>query len=186
MREFYGKALMRKAEALEHLERWKDAGQTWRLVIEAGHGGGTAIQGRNRCDKAAQPQPARAPPTKKPAAVPVKPRSAPSRTVPSGDSEAVARLRAANEAATRADDERFALSDAVEAKLTAWKGGKADNLRALLGSLDTVLWPEAGWKKVGMAELVLPNRVKIAYMKGIAKVHPDKVSFKASFLPRTL
>jgi hypothetical protein len=24
--------------------------------------------------------------------------------------------------------------------------------------------------------LVLPNKVKIQYMKGIAKVHPDKVS----------
>jgi hypothetical protein len=60
--------------------------------------------------------------------------------------------------------------------VVAWKGGKADNLRELLSSLELVLWPEAQWKKIGMAELVLPNKVKIQYMKGIAKVHPDKVS----------
>ena len=38
-----------------------------------------------------------------------------------------------------------------------------------------MLWPEAGWKKIGLSELVLPNKVKIQYMKGISKVHPDKV-----------
>jgi hypothetical protein len=43
-----------------------------------------------------------------------------------------------------------------------------------------VLWPEAGWKKVGMHELVLSNKVKVAYMKGISKVHPDKVRDDAS------
>ncbi|KAK5201202.1 auxilin-like clathrin-binding protein required for normal clathrin function, partial [Cryomyces antarcticus] len=89
--------------------------------------------------------------------------------------EAVTKLRAANAAADRADDEKFALTDAVDAQLAAWKGTKSDNLRALLGSLDGVLWPEAGWKKVGMADLVLPERVKVVYMKAIAKVHPDKV-----------
>jgi hypothetical protein len=88
---------------------------------------------------------------------------------------AVNRLRAANAAAEKADEEKFALADSVEARVAAWKGGKADNLRALLSSLELVLWPEAEWKKIGMAELVLPNKVKIQYMKGIAKVHPDKV-----------
>jgi hypothetical protein len=37
------------------------------------------------------------------------------------------------------------------------------------------MWPEAGWNKVGMGDLVMPNKVKINYMKAIAKVHPDKV-----------
>jgi len=64
--------------------------------------------------------------------------------------------------------------------LMAWKGGKQDNLRALLASLDSVLWPEAEWKKVSLAELVLPNKVKIQYMKGIAKVHPDKIPVNAT------
>ena len=76
------------------------------------------------------------------------------------------------------------LADAVSARLVAWKGGKEGNLRALLASLDTVLWEGAGWKKIGMADLVLPNKVKINYMKGIGKCHPDKVSLVTSRISR--
>lgn len=182
MRDFYGKALMRKAEALEQLERWSDAGQAWKHAVESGHGGSTSIQGRNRCEKAAginkPPSKPTAPARKKPTPAPKKVSAMSDLAGSSGsgeDSEAVGRLREANKAAELADEERFALSESVDAKLVAWKGGKQDNLRALLGSLDTVLWPEAGWKKIGLSELVLPNKVKIQYMKGIGKVHPDKV-----------
>lgn len=186
MKDFFGKALMRKAEALEHLERWADAAQTWKQAVEAGHGGSTSIQGRNRCEKAAgisKPAPTAAartaasrPPSKKPSPAPRT--SALSdlsdqKAVPTA--EAVTRLRAANEAAERADEEKLALTDSVDAKITAWRDGKQDNLRALLGSLENVLWPESGWKKINMSELIMANKVKIQYMKGIAKVHPDKV-----------
>ncbi|EEP78940.1 predicted protein [Uncinocarpus reesii 1704] len=181
MREFFGKAMMRKAEALEQLERWTDAAKIWRETVESGHGGSASIQGRTRCEKAAgirtpsaaAPRPsvsARPPPRATP-----RPAARSQSAIPAKPAEAVSRLRAANEAADRLDNEKFALADTVEARLTAWKGGKQDNLRALLASLDSVLWPETGWKKLGMAELVLPNKVKIHYMKGIAKVHPDKV-----------
>ncbi|KAJ5104734.1 hypothetical protein NUU61_002081 [Penicillium alfredii] len=186
MKDFYGKALMRKAEALEQLERWADAAQAWRLAVESGHGGSTSIQGRNRCEKAAgiskPPSKPSAPARKKPAPVPKK--TSALSDLGGGqsdqDSVAVGRLRAANQAADRADEEKFALSDSVDARLAAWKNGKQDNLRALLGSLDAVLWPEAGWKKVNLSELVLPNKVKVQYMKGIAKVHPDKIPTTAT------
>ncbi|OJJ80649.1 UBA/TS-N domain protein [Aspergillus glaucus CBS 516.65] len=187
MKDFFGKALMRKAEAQEQLERWADAASTWKLAVETGHGGGQSIQGRNRCEKAAgtskptsKPStPARRPPAptpKKPSALADLTGSA----AASQNSEAVTRLREANQAAERADDEKFALTESVDARLAAWKGGKQDNLRALLGSLDTVLWPEAGWKKVNMSELIMPNKVKINYMKGIGKVHPDKIPTNAT------
>jgi len=186
MRDFFGKALLRKAEALEQMERWVDAAAVWGEAVEAGHGGSTSIQGRNRCEKAAnvnQPTPItnRRPtpaPARRPTPAATKRSSAMADLSQSSQpsAEAVTRLRQANAAAEKADDEKFALADSVNAKITAWKGGKADNLRALLGSLDTVLWPEANWKKIGMAELVLPNKVKVQYMKGIGKVHPDKVS----------
>lgn len=194
MREFYGKALMRKAEALEQMERWTEAASVWREAVETGHGGSTSIQGRNRTEKAAgrassqtsAPATRKPPPAKKPP--PPKKQSAldqlsahPTPSAPHS-AEAVTRLRAANAAAEKADDEKFALADSVDAKLTAWKNGKQDNLRALLGSLDTVLWPEAGWKKVGLHELVLANKVKVVYMRGIAKVHPDKVGSPSQFL----
>lgn len=188
MRDFFGKALMRKAEALEQLERWGDAASTWKLAVECGHGGSTSIQGRNRSEKAAGIS---KPPPKPAASARKKPTPAPKKTsalselgggASSGqDSAAVNRLREANIAAERVDEERFALSEGVDARIANWKNGKQDNLRALLGSLDTVLWPEAGWKKINMSELVLPHKVKIQYMKGIAKVHPDKVCFVHSF-----
>ncbi|KAL6706199.1 auxilin-like clathrin-binding protein required for normal clathrin function [Coniothyrium glycines] len=185
MKEFYGKAMMRKAEALEHMEKWADAHKVWKDAVQDGVGGSISIQGRNRCEKAMSGTNSRAqtsskrPPPRKPA--PPK-QSAMSALggVSAGESEAVKRMKAANAAADRADDEKFALTDQVDAKLAAWKGTKADNLRALLGSLEKVLWEDAGWKKVNMGDLVMPNKVKIVYMKAIAKVHPDKISQTAT------
>ena len=180
MKEFFGKALMRKAEALEHMEKWADAAKVWKEAVEAGVGGSISIQGRNRCEKASAPKPAAtAAPKRAPVRRPPPPKASALADLGGGGSnaehEAVKKLREANAAAEKADDEKFALSDQVDAKLLAWKVGKSDNLRALLGSLDKVLWAEAGWKKVNMGDLVMPNKVKIVYMKAIAKVHPDKV-----------
>lgn len=175
MKDLYGKALSRKAEALEQMEKWTDAGNVWQLCVEAGVGGASATAGRQRCQKALAPKP-------KPVPKPVqaaKPRPRPSAMSdlgPQKSSEAVERLRAANKAAEAADDEKFALGEQVDARISAWRDGKRDNLRALLGSLDQVLWEGSGWKKIGLHELVMANRVKIHYMKAIAKTHPDKVS----------
>jgi hypothetical protein len=178
MRDYYGKALMRKAEALEQMEKWNDAAAVWKQAVEGGHGGATSTQGRLRAEKAANPSPSqskpKAPPSKK---APPRPSTLLSSKAQQ-DSAAVSALRAANAAADRADDEKFALSDAIDARVNTWKNGKQDNLRALLGSLDTVLWEGSGWKKISMADLVLPGRVKVQYMKGIGRVHPDKVRLK--------
>jgi hypothetical protein len=186
MKEFFGKALMRKAEALEHMEKWADAAKVWRETVEAGLGGSISIQGRNRCENAAGGSKKQTRPEATIRATPIRKHPPPrtsalddltgkSNSGSSSEAEAVKKLREANAAAEKADDERFALTDQVDAKLIAWKGSKSDNLRALLGSLDSVLWAEAGWNKVGMSDLVMPNKVKIVYMKAIAKVHPDKV-----------
>lgn len=173
MKDLYGKALSRKAEALEQMEKWSDAGTVWQQCVEAGVGGPNAIKGRQRCQAALAPKP-----KPKPAAARPRPRPAPSATAslaPSKSSEAVTKLREANEAAAKEDDEKFALSESVDAKVSAWRDGKRDNLRALLGSMDNVLWANSGWKKIGLHELVATNKVKINYMKAIAKTHPDKV-----------
>ena len=73
------------------------------------------------------------------------------------------------------DQQKHELKDVVDARILAWKGGKETNLRALIASLENVLWPELGWQKVGMHELITPSQVKIRYTKAIAKLHPDKV-----------
>ncbi|EXJ60485.1 hypothetical protein A1O7_04638 [Cladophialophora yegresii CBS 114405] len=185
MREYYGKALMRKAEALEQMEKWADAALVWREAVEGGHGGATSIQGRMRAEKAANPQASRPKPApsvaRKTASAPPPASRRNAAAAPSvKPAAAVSRLRAANALAERQDDEKFRLSDAIDARINSWKGGKQDNLRALLGSLDQVLWEGSGWKKISMADLVLPGKVKIQYMKGIGRVHPDKIPTDAT------
>ncbi|KAI1084193.1 hypothetical protein F5B20DRAFT_576336 [Whalleya microplaca] len=179
MKDLYGKALSRKAEALEQMEKWAEAGNVWQQCVEAGVGGVTAIGGRQRCQKALAPKPK---PTPRPPQA-AKPRPKPSAAAdlaPQKSSEAVQRLRQANKAAEAADEEKFAISERVDAKIAAWRDGKRDNLRALIGSMDQVLWENSGWKKVGLHELVMANKVKIHYMKAIAKCHPDKLPQDAS------
>ncbi|EMR70508.1 putative uba ts-n domain-containing protein [Eutypa lata UCREL1] len=174
MKDLYGKALSRKAEALEQMEKWSEAGDIWQQCVEAGVGGTNAITGRQRCQKALAPKPK---PTPRPIQA-TKPRPKPSAMAdlgPQKSSEAVQRLRDANKAAETADEEKFALGEKVDGRISAWRDGKRDNLRALLGSLDQVLWEGSGWKKVGLHELVIANKVKIHYMKAIAKCHPDKL-----------
>ncbi|KAA6413500.1 MAG: hypothetical protein FRX48_03246 [Lasallia pustulata] len=182
---FWAKATTRKAEALEQLERWSDAAAAWRTCVEAGVGGTTSTQGRDRCEKAAagitstpnQP-PSRAvhpPPQRNPHRVP-----APPLRPLKPPAEAVTRLRLANAEAARVDDEKFALADRVDERLGRWRAGKEGNLRALLGSLETVLWEGSGWKRVGLSELVVPGRVKVVYMRGIGVVHPDKLPTTAT------
>ncbi|SPQ21805.1 36ad15cc-8b47-4cf8-9edc-f4f167822e3f [Thermothielavioides terrestris] len=181
MRDLYGKALSRKAEALEQMEKWADAAAVWQLCVEAGLGGATAAAGRQRCQKALAPKPAPAPrpASTSPAALTTRPKATATPTSQKS-SEAVQRLRAAHKAAEKEGDERIALTDKVDARIAAWRDGKRDNLRALLSSLDSVLWEGSGWKKVGLHELVVPNKVKVVYMKAIAKTHPDKIAQDAT------
>ncbi len=103
------------------------------------------------------------------------PKPKPVQRGPTPPSEALHRVREATAAAEAEDQAKHELKDSIDAKLQAWKGGKETNIRALIASLETVLWPELGWQKVGMHELIAPNQVKIRYTKAIAKLHPDKV-----------
>ncbi|KAH6966226.1 hypothetical protein EDB82DRAFT_468139 [Fusarium venenatum] len=178
LKDLYGKALSRKAEALEQMEKWADASAVWQLCVESGVGGSNAIKGRQRCQNTLAPKPK---PTPKPAAAKPRPRPTATASLASQkSSEAVTRLREANQAAAKEDDEKFILSEKVDAKVAAWRDGKRDNIRALIASLDSVLWENSGWKKVGLHELVMANKVKISYMKAIAKTHPDKLPQDAS------
>ena len=177
---YWEKAMIRQAEALEQLERWSEAGTVWKACVEAGVGGATSIAGRNRCAQAAgassKPRPSA---ERKVAAPKPKPKvSALGGLAPESaqSAEAVSKLRAANAAADRVDDEKFALADIVDSRVKKWRLGKESNLRALLSTLQNVLWEGSGWKDIGVGDLLMPGKVKINYMKGIAKVHPDKVS----------
>jgi hypothetical protein len=64
----------------------------------------------------------------------------------------------------------------VVTQVLEWSQGKEQNIRALLCSLDKVLWDgEKRWKPVGMHDLVTADQVKKVYRKAVLSVHPDKV-----------
>ncbi|KIR42198.1 hypothetical protein I307_00672 [Cryptococcus deuterogattii 99/473] len=113
---------------------------------------------------------------------PVAASPAPSRPSAAADvnrSAAVADLRKAAQALEAEEEARLKHKDNVDNKITNWKTGKETNLRALIASLDTVLWDDIvkeGGLKVGMHELVTDKQVKIKYMKVIARLHPDKLN----------
>ena len=52
--------------------------------------------------------------------------------------------------------------------------GKKMQLCALLGSLDTILWPGAKWKPVNLVDLLDDRKVKLNFHKASRVVHPDK------------
>ncbi|TFK74509.1 hypothetical protein BDN72DRAFT_833502 [Pluteus cervinus] len=179
------KAWKRRAEAWEGREKWMEAGRDWESVAGADWAKGNlrseAVRGVGRCRRmvsagengaretrsTAPPKP----PVAKKSTLP--PRRATTNLAPS---QALKNLRQANNAAEAEDQARHELKDVVDQKLIAWKGGKETNLRALLASLETVLWPELGLPKLSMADLVTPSQVKIKYTRTIAKLHPDKLS----------
>ncbi|OBZ70135.1 UBA domain-containing protein 7 [Grifola frondosa] len=155
------KALRRRAEAYEGREKWDAARQDWEAIAAAEWAGKArteAVMGAGRCRRMLSSNVNTG--ASSPAPVPPAPKPKPQR----------------KRAAEAEDQERYELKDGVDARLSAWKGGKETNIRALIASLEMVLWPELGWQKVGMHELVTPAQVKIRYTKAIAKLHPDKLN----------
>ncbi|KNE56616.1 hypothetical protein AMAG_02406 [Allomyces macrogynus ATCC 38327] len=90
-------------------------------------------------------------------------------------SSRVRRLRAQERKAEADAEAALAVKDEIDAQLATWRKGKETNLRALLASLELVLWPELGWQKVELGQLITPAQCKVRYMKAIAKLHPDKL-----------
>ncbi|ANB13840.1 Swa2p [Sugiyamaella lignohabitans] len=178
LKDIWSKAVARKAEAYEHLEKFQDALDSWTVLISNGYSSKQSMDGKRRCQDALSPKPKPRPVTS----------STPSRvSTPANDGPqsaagkaALARVKNAHATAEKNDSERFILHDSVSSRIESWRHGKEDNLRALLGSLDNILWPESGWKKVSLAELVIPKKVKLVYMKAVARTHPDKVSSTAT------
>lgn len=172
VKDFWLKLVTKKAETLESLERYPEALANWKLVLENGGATKTAIDAKRRCLEAINP-------SKKMKLVPSS-RSKSSTTTSSSGQEALRRVQENNARAESLEQEKFQLHDKVETKVNQWKHSKEDNIRALLASLDLILWPEANWKKITMADLVLDKKVKINYMKAVAKTHPDKISQNAT------
>lgn len=65
--------------------------------------------------------------------------------------------------------------DPDKLKIMDWTEGKKNNIRALLCSLNQIIWPDSKWNQVGMHQLVGPTDVRKVYHKALLAVHPDKL-----------
>ncbi|EDQ88562.1 uncharacterized protein MONBRDRAFT_37396 [Monosiga brevicollis MX1] len=70
---------------------------------------------------------------------------------------------------------RMANEDPIVVEVEAWCEGKDNNIRALLGSLDIILWEGARWKPINIGVLTDNNQVRKAYQRACLVVHPDKL-----------
>lgn len=77
-------------------------------------------------------------------------------------------------------EEKHRLADTLNYDIKRWATGKEGNLRALLSSLQHVLWPECGWQPVSLTDLITSTSVKKVYHKATLCVHPDKVQQKGA------
>ncbi|XVF31981.1 hypothetical protein REPUB_Repub17cG0042300 [Reevesia pubescens] len=82
----------------------------------------------------------------------------------------------------REQAERHRFAETLDAEIKRWAAGKEGNLRALLSTLQYVLWPECGWQPVSLTDLITAAAVKKAYRKATLCIHPDKVQQKGANL----
>ncbi|KAG4139561.1 hypothetical protein ERO13_D07G201200v2 [Gossypium hirsutum] len=82
----------------------------------------------------------------------------------------------------REQAERHRISETLDVEIKRWAAGKEGNLRALLSTMQYVLWPECGWQPVSLTDLITAAAVKKAYRKATLCIHPDKVQQKGANL----
>ncbi|XP_062197265.1 auxilin-related protein 2-like [Phragmites australis] len=78
--------------------------------------------------------------------------------------------------------ERDRIGDTLDFEIKRWSAGKEGNLRALLSTLQYILWPECGWQVVSLTDLITGAAVKKQYRKATLCIHPDKVQQKGATL----
>lgn len=84
--------------------------------------------------------------------------------------------------AQREQEERHRHAESLDFEIKRWAAGKEGNLRALLSTLQYVLWPECGWQPVSLTDLITGASVKKVYRKATLCIHPDKVQQKGANL----
>nr|DAD24690.1 TPA_asm: hypothetical protein HUJ06_026154 [Nelumbo nucifera] len=82
----------------------------------------------------------------------------------------------------REQAERHRIAETLDVEIKRWAAGKEGNLRALLSTLQYVLWPECGWQPVSLTDLITSASVKKVYRKATLFIHPDKVQQKGANL----
>lgn len=175
-REFWGKITMRKAEALEHVENYASALECYKALIDKGFVTSKVMDGKRRCQKIVSPP-------KPQSDIPPVARKKPSPNVLDSSSSTLPKrsdnlekIQRINKEAEQLENKKFLLRDKVDEQIKSWSQGKENDLRQLLADLPKVLTWSNDWKPVTTSDLVMPKKVKITYLKAIAKTHPDKLN----------
>ncbi|KAL3845502.1 hypothetical protein ACJIZ3_002905 [Penstemon smallii] len=79
-------------------------------------------------------------------------------------------------------EEKRRLAETLDIDIKRWAAGKEGNLRALLSSLQQILWAECGWRPVSLTDMITSDSVKKAYKRAALYIHPDKVQQKGANL----
>ncbi|XP_034198832.1 auxilin-related protein 1 isoform X2 [Prunus dulcis] len=96
--------------------------------------------------------------------------------------QAVADMNQRDRKTQQEQEEKRRIAETLNIKIKSWSYGKEGNMRALLSSLQSVLWPESGWEPVSLTDLITSGSVKKVYRKATLCIHPDKVQQKGASL----
>lgn len=182
-KDIWIKIMLRMAEAYEHLEDYSNAKITYQSLLDKNVTTNKVLDGKRRCDKILNPK--KHAPTKTstsntptPSIQRNKNTTATAATTTTSanpqNMENVNRVKQQNAKLEEEANLKVKLYDQVELKINQWKADKPGDIRHLLADLPQVLqW--TSWNPVSAADLVMPKKVKITYMKAVAKTHPDKI-----------
>ncbi|OEL34991.1 Auxilin-related protein 2 [Dichanthelium oligosanthes] len=96
--------------------------------------------------------------------------------------KALAEMNERDLQAQREQEERQRFGESLDFEIKRWAAGKEGNLRALLSTLQYILWPECGWRPISLTDLITAASVKKEYRKATLCIHPDKVQQKGANL----
>ncbi|XP_068655357.1 uncharacterized protein [Aristolochia californica] len=72
----------------------------------------------------------------------------------------------------------------LEEDIKLWSLGKEGNIRALLSTLQYILWPNSGWHAISLSEMIETSQVRKAYQRARLCLHPDKLQQKGATAPQ--
>ena len=160
---------------------WDDVDQRW---VEVDPKAGAFSQG-----SASAPPGGNAPPKKKEVGITLDPSNAVGKSahvqaavnkrvndMKQSTAKAVEEVRAREEKKKAEEAEEDEVRKRLTPSIKAWseEHGKKKQLRALLASLHTILWPGAKWKQISIGDVLDDKKVKLAFHKASRVVHPDK------------
>ncbi|KTW32637.1 uncharacterized protein T551_00122 [Pneumocystis jirovecii RU7] len=176
------KIIIRRAQTLQQLERFEEARCQWEEIINANIGYSKALDAKHYCERALNSN----------ILIDINPlenfenqtskniRETSCKNLDKKDTlfvstETRALKKTHINTLDSENEKKVFLYDKVEQHVSKWVNGKENNLRALISTLDQVLWASLGWESISMANLLSTLQVKKAYIKAISKIHPDKL-----------